>query len=59
MVHSTEWTTGASRKWLNSLKKPQMSGASGPLGGVDHWRAKKVAEFPQKVVKSKILCKNM
>ena len=52
MVHSTEWTTGASRKWLNSLKKPQMSGASGPLGGVDHWRAKKVAEFPQKVIKS-------
>ena len=36
VVHSTEWTTGASRKWQISLKKPQMSRASGPLVGVDH-----------------------
>ena len=51
VVHSDEWTTGTSRKWQISLKKPQISRASGPLRRVDHWRAKKVADFPQKVTK--------
>ena len=36
VAHSVEWTTGVSRKWQISLKKSQMSRASGPLGGVDH-----------------------
>ena len=30
-------------------------GASGPLDGVDHWRVKKVADFPQKAIMPGVL----
>ena len=38
VVHSTEWTTGAGLFLVFGLVLAFSRGASGPLGGVDHWR---------------------
>ena len=38
VVHSTEWTTGAALFLVFALVSDDFRGASGPLGGVDHWR---------------------
>ncbi len=38
VVHSAEWTTGAGLSLVFGLFLAFSRGASGPLGGVDHWR---------------------
>ena len=37
MVHSTEWSTGSRLSRLLTQFPHFSQGASGPLGGVDHW----------------------
>ena len=37
MVHSTEWTTGSRLFGAFDPVSALFPGASGPLGGVDHW----------------------
>ena len=37
VVHSTKWTTGSGLFLVFGLVMAFSRGASGPLGGVDHW----------------------
>ena len=46
VVHSTEWTTGAALFLVFALVSDDFRGASGPLGGVDHWRGAFLGFWP-------------